>query len=146
MAGPHRSPLIQCSCLQDTAQRSSTLETYQPTDIQGPISWRRLWGGRLFYSLLLRDKRLMVRTRSRATSPGHQGSRDASSNPHHDHQSAPIMKTSSVQHVQSMAAAMVELTRQSQELRMKINMRSQTHEEGGQTQSHGDRENTEIGS
>ena len=43
---------------------------------------------------------------------------------------------------------MAELTRQNQELRMEINMRRQTHEEreGGQTQSHGGRENTEIGS
>ena len=91
----------------------------------------------------------MVRTRSRATSPGHQGSRDASSNPHRDRQSALVMQTSSVQHVQSMAAAMAELTRQDQELRMEINMRRQTceeHEEGGQAQSHGDRENTENGS
>ena len=102
-------------------------------------------GKRLFYSLLLRDKGLMVRTRSRATSLGHQGS----SNPHHDRQSAPVMQTSSVQHTQSMAAAMAELTRQNQELRMEINIRRQTHEEreeGGQTQSHGSRENTEIGS
>ncbi|XP_030924225.1 uncharacterized protein LOC115951179 [Quercus lobata] len=91
----------------------------------------------------------MVRTRSRATSPSHQGSRDASSNPNHDRQSAPVMQTSSVQHVQSMAAAMVELTRQNQELRMEINLRRQTREEregGGQIQSHDDRENTEIGS
>ena len=44
---------------------------------------------------------------------------------------------------------MAELTRQNQELRMKINLRKQTREEregGGQTQSHDDRENTEIGS
>ena len=39
LAGPHRSPLIQCSCLQDTAQRSSAFETYQPTDIQGTITF-----------------------------------------------------------------------------------------------------------
>ena len=48
-----------------------------------------------------------------------------------------------------MAAAMAELTRQNQELRMEINIRRQTHEEheeGGQTQSHCGRENTEIGS
>ena len=78
----------------------------------------------------------MVRTRSRATSPGHQGSRDASSNPHRDRQSASIMLTSSAQHVQSMAAAMVELTCQNQELRMEINLRRQAREEregGGQT-------------
>ena len=59
------------------------------------------------------------------------------------------MQTSSAQHVQSMAAAMEELTWQNQELRMDINMRRQTREEregGGQTQSHDDRENTEIGS
>ena len=76
----------------------------------------------------------MVRTRSRATSPGHQGS----SNPHRDRQSTPVMQTSSVQHAQSMAAAMAELTLQNQELRMEINMRRQTREEreeGGQTQS-----------
>ena len=54
----------------------------------------------------------MVRTRSRVTSPGPQESRDASSNPHRDRQSAPAMQPSSVQHVQSMAAAMAELTRQ----------------------------------
>ena len=91
----------------------------------------------------------MVRTRSRATSSGHQGSRNASSNPHRGPQSALAMQTSSAQHVQSMAAAMVELTRQNQELRMEINLRRQVCEEregGGQTQSCDDRENTEIGS
>ena len=91
----------------------------------------------------------MVRTRSRATSPGHQGSRNASSIPHRGPQSAPAMQTSSAQHVQSMAAAMAELTRQNQELRMEINLRRQAREErggGGQTQSHDDRENVEIGS
>ena len=48
-----------------------------------------------------------------------------------------------------MAAAMAELTRQNQELRMEINLRRQTREEregGGQTQSRDDKENTEIGS
>ena len=48
-----------------------------------------------------------------------------------------------------MATIMAELTRQNQELRMEINQRRQTCEEregGGQTQGHGDRENTEIGS
>ena len=91
----------------------------------------------------------MVRTRSRATSSGHQGSRNASSNPHRGPQSALAMQTSSAQHVQSMAAAIVELTRQNQELRMEINLRRQVCEEregGGQTQSCDDRENTEIGS
>ena len=59
------------------------------------------------------------------------------------------MQTSSAQHVQSMAAAMAELTRQNQELRMEINMRRQACEEregGGQSQSQDDRENIEIGS
>jgi len=91
----------------------------------------------------------MVRTRSRATSPGRQGSRGASSDPQRDRQSAPAMQTSSVPHTQSMAAAMAELTRQNQELRMEINLRRQTREEregGRQTQSHDDRENIEIGS
>ena len=63
----------------------------------------------------------MVRTKSRATSPGHQGSRGASSDPQRDCQSASVMQTSSVQHVQSIAAVMAELTRQNQELRMEIN-------------------------
>ena len=96
-----------------------------------------------------RQKVRMVRTKSRATSPGRQGSRGASSDPQRDRQSAPAMQTSFVQHVQSMAAAMAELTRQNQELRMEINQRRQTreeHEGGGQTQGHGDRENPEIGS
>ena len=91
----------------------------------------------------------MVRTRSRATSLGRQGSRGASSDPQRDRQSAPAMQTSSVPHAQSMAAAMAELTCQNQELRMEINQRRQMreeHEGGGQTQGHGDRENPEIGS
>ena len=44
---------------------------------------------------------------------------------------------------------MAELTCQNQELRMEINQRRQTREEregGGQTQGHGHRENTKIGS
>ena len=48
-----------------------------------------------------------------------------------------------------MAAAMAELTHQNQELRMEINLRRQAREErerGGQTQSHDERENIEIGS
>ena len=66
----------------------------------------------------------MVRTRSRATSQGYQESRDASSNPHRDLQSAPAMQPSFVQHVQSMA----ELTRQNQELTREINLRTQLYE------------------
>ena len=57
------------------------------------------------------------------------------------------MQTLFAQHVQSMAAAMAELTHQNQELRMEINLRRQAREEregGGQTQSYDDRENIEI--
>ena len=70
----------------------------------------------------------MVRTRSRATSPGHQESRDASSHPQRDRQSAPVMPQSFVQHMHSMAAAMAELTRQNQELTKEINLKKQHYE------------------
>ena len=85
----------------------------------------------------------MVQTRSRATSPGHQESRDASSNPHCDRQSAPVMPQSSIQHMQSMAAAMAELTRQNQELTRVINLKKQRYEgyTEGQAQNQKDREN-----
>ena len=88
----------------------------------------------------------MVRTRSRATSPSHQESKDASSNPHHDHQSAPVMQQPSVQHMQSMAAAMVELTRQNQELTREINLRKQRYETytEGQAQNQEDRETLSL--
>ena len=87
----------------------------------------------------------MVRKRSRVTSPGPQESRVASSNPRRDRQSAPTMQPSSVQHVQSMAAAMAELTRQNQELTRELNLKRQ-HREGnteGHTQSQEDRRNAE---
>ena len=79
----------------------------------------------------------MVRTRSRVISPGPQESRDTSSNPHRDRQSAPGMQPSSVRHVQSMATAMAELTRQNQELTRELNLRRQHHEGNteGQAQS-----------
>ena len=70
----------------------------------------------------------MVRTRLRATNLGHQESRDALSNPHRDRQSAPFMQPSFVQHMQSMAAAMAELTCQNQKLTREINSRRQRHE------------------
>lgn len=91
----------------------------------------------------------MVQTRSRVTSSGPQPSRNAYSNPHHDRQSAPAMQPSSAQHMQSMAAAMAELTRQNQELRREVNLKRQTyseHEEGGQIQSQENRENFQHGS
>ena len=75
----------------------------------------------------------MVRTRSRATSPGHQESKDASSHPHRNHQSAPAMQPSSV-HVQSMATAMAELTHQNQELTREIHLRRQRYEAYGEEQ------------
>ena len=87
----------------------------------------------------------MVRTRSRATSTGHQESRDASSHSQHDRQSALVMPQSSVQHMHSMAAAMAELTRQNQELTREINLKMQ-HYEGyteGQAQSQEDRGDAE---
>ena len=87
----------------------------------------------------------MVWTRSKATSPSPQGSRDASSNPYHDQQSAPTIQPSPVQHMQSMVVAMVELTRQNQELTRELNLRRQHHE--GNTkekaQSQEDRKNVE---
>ena len=87
----------------------------------------------------------MVRTRSRVTSPGPQESRDASSNPCRDRQSTPNMQPSSVQYVQSMAAAMAELTRQNQELTRQLNSRKQYRNENaeGHTQSQEDTRNAE---
>ena len=83
----------------------------------------------LFLQLIFfQQKDYMVRTRSRATSPGHQESRDASSNPHHDRQSAPVMQPPSVQHIQSRAAAMTDLTCQNQELTREIGLRRQHRE------------------
>ena len=81
----------------------------------------------------------MVWTRSRATSPSHQESRDASSHPHRNRQSTPAMQPSSI-HVQSIAAAMADLTRQNQELTREIHLRRQRHEAYGeeQDQSQGD--------
>ena len=87
----------------------------------------------------------MVWTRSRVTSPGPQKSRDASSNPRRNCQSAPTMQPSSIQHVQSIAAAMAELTSQNQELTREFNSRRQ-HRDGnteGHTQSQEDTRNDE---
>ena len=63
-----------------------------------------------------------------AISLGHQESRNASGNPRRDHQSTPVMQPPSIQHIQSMAATMVELTRQNQELTREISLRRQSHE------------------
>ena len=78
----------------------------------------------------------MVRTRSMATSPGHEEGGNASSYPNHDRQSTPVMPPPSMQHIQSMAAAMVELTCHNQELTREIGRRQ--HQGGhmeGQAQS-----------
>ena len=87
----------------------------------------------------------MFRIRSRATSSGHQESRDAFSNLPCDSQSAPAMQPSSIQHAQSVAAAMAELTHQNQELTREINFKRQRHEAYGeeQGQSQGDGRNVE---
>ena len=53
---------------------------------------------------------------------------DASSNPNRDRQSALVTQPPSIQHIQSMAAVMVELTRQNQELTREIGLRRQHHE------------------
>ena len=58
-----------------------------------------------------------------ATSPGHEESGNASSHPNRDRQSAPVMPPSSMQHIQSKAAAMAELTRQNHELTREIGRR-----------------------
>ena len=63
-----------------------------------------------------------------ATSPGHEESGNASNHPNRDRQSAPAMQPPSMQHIQSMAVAMVELTRQNQELTREISLRRQCHE------------------
>ena len=87
----------------------------------------------------------MIQTRSRATSPGHQENRDVSSNPHRDRQSALVMQPSSIQHVQSMVAAMAELTGQNQKLTREINLQRQHHKrnEEGQAQGQEERGNAE---
>ena len=88
----------------------------------------------------------MVQTRSRATSPSHQESRDASSYPQHDRQSALVMPQSSIQHMHSMVAAMAELTRRNQELTREINLKKQ-HYEGyaeGQAQCQKDGGNAKL--
>ena len=75
-----------------------------------------------------------------ATSPGHEESGKASSHPNRDRQSAPVMPPPSMQHIQSMAAAMAELTRQNQELTREIGRRQQ---QGGHTE--GQAQSQEVG-
>ena len=68
-----------------------------------------------------------------ATSPNHEESGNASSHPNCDRQLAPVMQPPSMQHIQSMATAMAELTRQNQELTREIGLRRQRqggHAEG----------------
>ena len=82
----------------------------------------------------------MIWTRSIATSLGHEESGNASSHPNHDRQSAPVMPPPSMQHIQSMAAAMAELIRQNQELTREIGRRQH---QGGHTE--GQAQNQEVG-
>ena len=63
------------------------------------------------------------------TNPSHQESGNTFSHPNCAHQSTPVMQPPSVQQIQSMAAAMIELTRQNQELTQEINQRRQRHEQ-----------------
>ena len=63
-----------------------------------------------------------------ATSPGHEESGNAFSHPNRDRQSAPAMQPPSMQHIQSMAATMAELTHQNQELTREIVLRRQRHQ------------------
>ena len=67
---------------------------------------------------------------------------DASNNPHRDRQSVLVTQPPSIQHVQSMATAMAELTCQNQELTREISLKRQRHERHtkGQAQSQEDRE------
>ena len=71
-----------------------------------------------------------------ATSPSHEESGNASSHPNCDRQSAPIMQPPSMQHIQSMAATMAELTRQNQELTREIGLKRQPHEGYAEGQAH----------
>ena len=63
-----------------------------------------------------------------ATSLGHQESGNTSNHPNLTQQSSPTVHPPSIQQMQSMAAAMAELTHQNQELTREINQRRQRHE------------------
>ena len=63
-----------------------------------------------------------------ATSLGHQESGNTSSHPNLTQQSSPTVQPPSIQQMQSMVAAMAELTHQNQELTREINQRRQRHE------------------
>ena len=82
----------------------------------------------------------MIWTRSIATSLGHEESGNASSHPNRDRQSAPVMPPPTMQHIQSMAAAMAELIRQNQELTREIGRRQH---QGGHTE--GQAQSQEVG-
>ena len=145
LAGLHRSPLTLLFIFQDSLATLwlITSKTVQPTDKWSIISWRRLWEVSKnfenfifleFFNSFHRQRAEMVWTRSRVTSPGPQESREASNNPRRDCHLTPTMQPSSVQHVQSMAAAMAELTRQNQELTRELNSRRQHRD--GNTEGH----------
>ena len=65
----------------------------------------------------------MVRTRSMATSPGHQESGNTSSNPN----CTPLPPMNVQLRLQSMTTAMVELMQQNQELTREVNRQRQQH-------------------
>ena len=83
----------------------------------------------------------MVLTRSMATSPRHQESGNASSHPNH----APPPPMTVQQQLQSMAAAMAELTQQNQELTREVNRLRQQHggERGQNSRCEGVEKNAE---
>ena len=116
LAGPPRWPLIYCSLLFRPSK--------QPSHHRNPeraVYWFSAYHqlapsvGKIKLASLrftfLWQKDCMVWTKSMATSPGHEESGNASSHPNHNRQSAPVMQPPSMQHIQSMAAAMAELTR-----------------------------------
>ena len=83
----------------------------------------------------------MVRSRSMATSPGHQESGNASSLPN----CTPPPPMTVQQQLQSMAALMAKLTQQNQELTREVNRQHQQHsgERGQNSRYEGDKNNAE---
>ena len=132
MAGSHWSLLTVLSFFLSHPSNHKSFEarSIQPTDFLWIISWCRLWEilNLCFVVYLSLTKGCMVLTRSMATSLGHQESGNASSHPNCTHQLAPVMQLPSIQQMQSIAAAMAELTHQNQELTREINQRRQRHE------------------
>ena len=132
-AGSPRSPLIYCSLLFGLSGQLSY--HWSP---ERSVYWffvhhqlapyvRKIKLAFLRFTFLW-QKDYMVRTRSMATSPGHKESGNTSNHPNRDRQSASVMQPPSMQHIQSMVAAMEELTRQNQGLTREISLKRQRHE------------------